>query len=143
MSDRPDDDHIAFADFGPLMEAWLDRAREAGAHFQDEKTLLSDFRNLLRAFMMGPAGPLLLFSPRNREALQWLFYVHGFIGKPGKDKDQKELKDLTKDFLLAWLELADEARRHRDTFWDINTRLMEKFGEAIDDVTAEFNKPRP
>ena len=93
---------------------------------------------------MGPAGAFLLFSPRNREALQWLFYVHGFIKKnPVQDKDQEELKALTKDLLLAGLELADEARRHRNTFWNINKRLMEKLGEAMDDVAAEFSKPKP
>jgi hypothetical protein len=143
MFDRFENDSVAFTDFKEFMLAWLDRASEAGDHFQAQETKdPPDFRDLLRAFRLGPAAPLLLFS-RSREALQWLFYVHGFLPHPKDDKNRKELNDLTKDFLSAWLELADEARRHRGTLWDINKRVLEKFGEALDDVNAEFRKPKP
>jgi hypothetical protein len=139
MAERPGDESIGFADFAPLLEACFDRS-------------------LLRAFMLGATGPFLLWSPRMMQKLLLPFF-HTVVGELGDEKDQKEIKAFTKKmmlawldlpeearggrtFLTAWLEFADEARRHRDQWWEINKRVMQRFGEAMDEVTAEFNRPK-
>lgn len=139
-----DEKSIGFTDFseffeGVIKRAWeLDPDPEAG----DPKALLADLWTLMRAFTLGPAGVSLLLTPRNREMLHRMLYVYGLVDKR-KDEGHEELKELAKSTLLAWLELADEGRRHRHTLWEINNRLWQKFGEAIDEVTAEFAKRQP
>jgi hypothetical protein len=143
MSDR-DDSSTAFTDFSGYFERLIERAWEVGPESEagDAKALFSDMRTLTRAFMLGPAGVPLLFSPRNRDMLHRMLYVYGFIEKRD-DENHQQLKELTKDILLACLELADEGRRHRNELWKINRRLMQKLGEVIEEVTAEFNERKP
>ena len=145
MTDRHDS-APAFRDlsdyFGRVIDRMWEMAPESEPETGDSAALLADMRNAMRALMMGPAGLPLLLSARNRELVHRLLYIYGLVEQRA-DGDHRQLKDLTKEVLLAWLELGDEARRHRDELWKINTRLLQKIGEAIEEVTAEFSGRKP
>lgn len=146
MSDRPNDraeplfglDALAEFMDGCLKRAWEVAPAPSGA--ADPKQLLADWQTLWRAWMMGPAGIALLLTPRNRDLLARMLYIYGFLEKPD---DQEGVKDLTKDFMRAWLELAEVARARGGDLWTINQRLMQRFGEAMEQTTAEFAGRKP
>jgi hypothetical protein len=139
MSDRSEDGSVGFGDFADFLGKCIERAWEvvpSEGEF-DAKSLASEFRTWMRAFMMGPAGVPLMFSPRSRELLQRMLYVYGFVDDP---KNADEAKAITKEFMLAWLELADQAREQRDALIKVNWRFMEMFQEAMGKATAGFTE---
>jgi hypothetical protein len=146
MSDRPNDraeplfglDELAEFMEGCLKRAWEVAPERPGA--ADPKQLLADWQTLWRAWMMGPAGIPLLLTPRNRDLMGRMLYIYGFLEKPD---DQEGVKDITKDFMRAWLELAEVARARGGDMWTINQRLMQRFGEAMEKTTAEFAGRKP
>ena len=146
MSDRPNDraeplfglDALAEFMDGCLKRAWEVAPLPPGA--ADPKQLVADWQALWRAWMMGPAGIPLLLTPRNRDLLARMLYIYGFLEKPD---DQEGVKDITKDLMRAWLELAEVARARGGDLWTINQRLMQRFGEAMEKTTAEFAGRKP
>jgi hypothetical protein len=147
MSDRPNDrahPGFSFQDLSQFMVGCMERAWEVAPDLPeaaaDPKQLMDDWQTLCRAWMMGPAGIPLLLTPRNRDLMARMLYVYGFLDDP---KDTEGVKAITKDFLRAWLELADGARGRGGEMWEIHQRLMRRFGEAMEKTAADFAGGKP
>lgn len=150
MTDRQDDRSeraIRFEDMAEFMFECMERAWKVAPDPQqvpEPKEFLTEWRTLCRAWMMGPAGIPLLLTPRNRDLAARMLYIYGFVDDiDDTKKTEQEMKDIAKDALRAWLQLADDTRGHGGRMWEINQRLMQRFGEAMEKTTAEFAGRKP
>jgi hypothetical protein len=147
MSDRPNDRAaplFGLDELADFLHGCFTRACQVAPDLPggaaDPQQLVADWQTLCRAWMMGPAGIPLLLTPRNRDLMARMLYVYGFLERPD---DKAGVDAITKDFIRAWLELADLARGRGGELWAINQRLMQRFGEAVEKTTAEFAGRKP